>query len=268
MVKRTFVALSLAVFVVANAASAQENATFTLRSGERLTGQLIDLGGVGFTARINGQERQIPANDVAVIDFTGGGGTQADWDRLNNGQFVVLKDGQILTGQLTDVGGLTPLRLTFRIGGNERNIPSSDVARIVLARPNDSSPSIPSTPGGSQGFTVSARQPWTATGITVRRGEWMTVTATGEIKTSRDDNDRATPNGTGRTHPSNPLPGVSGGTLIGRIGNSRPFIIGSQNRFQAPAAGQLFLGINDSVVEDNDGEFRVEIQRVTVQPRR
>ena len=58
-------------------ATAQENATFTLKSGERSSGQLIDLGGVGFTVRVNGQERQIRTNDVSVIDFTGGG-TLAD----------------------------------------------------------------------------------------------------------------------------------------------------------------------------------------------
>jgi hypothetical protein len=102
MISRTVVALSIAAFAVASTASAQENATFTLRSGERLSGQLMDLGGVGFTVRINDQERRIPTDDVAVIDFTGAGTSQSDWDRLSSGQFAVLRDGQIVTGQLTD----------------------------------------------------------------------------------------------------------------------------------------------------------------------
>ena len=51
-----------------------------------ISGQLVDLGGVGFTVRVDGQERQIPANDVAVIDFTGGTVERlADWDRLSGG---------------------------------------------------------------------------------------------------------------------------------------------------------------------------------------
>ncbi len=53
-------------------AFAQQSATVTLRSGERLSAQLMDLGGVGYTVRVDGQERQIPANEVAAIDFTGG----------------------------------------------------------------------------------------------------------------------------------------------------------------------------------------------------
>lgn len=134
MIRNTIVAVSLAAFAAAGTASAQENATFTMRSGERQSGQLMDLGGVGFTVKINGQERQIPANDIAVIDFTGGAGSQADWERLNSGQFVVLKDGQIITAQLTDVGGSSPLRLSFSVNGANRDFPSNDVARIVNRR--------------------------------------------------------------------------------------------------------------------------------------
>ena len=43
---------------------------------------------------------------MAVIDFTGGGTSQSDWDRSNGGQFAVLRDGSVVTGQLTDVGGI------------------------------------------------------------------------------------------------------------------------------------------------------------------
>ena len=61
------------------------------------------------------------------------------------------------------------------------------------------------------------------------------------------------------------------GTLIGRIGgsgfrsNSALFPIGNQTQIQAPASGQLFLGINDSVLQDNQGAFVVEIQGPTRQ---
>jgi hypothetical protein len=58
-----------------------------------------------------------------------------------------------------------------------------------------------------------------------------------------------------------PLPTSLAGALIGRIGNGRPFGIGNQTSIPAPAAGQLFLGINDGQLDDNSGEFRVEITR-------
>jgi PA-IL-like protein len=274
MISRTVVALSIAAFAVTGTASAQENATFTLRSGERLSGQLMDLGGVGFTVRVNDQERRIPANDVAVIDFTGAGTSQSDWDRLSNGQFAVLKDGQIVTGQLTDVGGSSPLRLSFSVNGANRDIQSNAVARIVLARPNDapttSTPSTPSTDGaiGTSGIMVPARQRWTATGLTVRRGETLTVSATGEIRFAASADAKASPNGSSERPADNPVPNATTGTLIGRIGNGQPFAIGSQTSFQAPAAGQLFLGVNDTHLDDNDGSFQVQVRQSAVRTRR
>nr|MBA3296167.1 hypothetical protein [Acidobacteriota bacterium] len=51
------------------------------------------------------------------------------------------------------------------------------------------------------------------------------------------------------------------GALIARVGNGEAFAIGNQTTVTMPAAGQLFLGINDDGFEDNAGEFRVEIAR-------
>jgi hypothetical protein len=269
MIRSTVVALSIAAVATTATASAQENATFTLRSGERMSGQLMDLGGVGFTVRINGQERQISAGDMAVIDFTGGGASQSDWDRLNSGQFAVLKDGQIVVGQLTDIGGSSPLRLSFRVAGADRDLASSDVARIVLARPTDAPSTAPPATGGGttpQGITVSAQQGWTATGIIVNRGETLTLNATGEIRFR--DGATAPPSGSGERSEGNPLPNVTTGTLLGRVGNGRPFVIGSQTRVQMPAAGQLFLGVNDTHLADNSGSFQVNVQRGNVRTRR
>jgi len=269
MIKRTVVALSLTAFALANTAAAQENATITLRSGERLSAQVMDMSGAGFTARVNGQERQIPTNDVAVIDFTGGGGSQSDWDRLSSGQFVVLKDGQILTGQLTDIGGSAPLRLSFSMNGGNRDLSSNEVARIVLAKPNDAATSTQAAVGTSGtgtanggAFTVAGQQQWTATGIIVRRGEALTFTSTGEVKIGGGDHS-ASPAGAGETNQGNPMPAVPTGALIGRIGNGAPFLIGTQTRVTAPAAGQLFLGINDSYLGDNQGSFQVQIDRTS-----
>ena len=139
MFSKNVVAFAVAAFSVAGVATAQENATFTLRSGEKVAGQLMDLGGGGFTVRVNCQERQIATNDLAVIDFTGAGTSQSDWDRLNSGPFAVLRDGSVVTGQLTDVGGSAPLRLSFIVGGANRDLQSNQVAKIVMARPNDGS---------------------------------------------------------------------------------------------------------------------------------
>jgi hypothetical protein len=272
MIKRTVLALSVAAFALTATAFAQENATFTLRSGERLSGQLLDMGGAGFSVRVNGQDRQIPTGEMAVIDFTGAGATQSDWDRLGGGQVIVMKDGQVLNGQLTDVGGSSPLRLSIRANGADRDVSSNDVARIVLSRPNDvpaSSAGGP-TPLGSTGtanpvgFTVNAQQQWTSTGLTVRRGETLTFSSSGEIKFGPGS---ASPAGSTETNAGNPVPGPTG-ALIGRIGNGQPFMIGNQTQITAPAAGELFLGVNDSYVQDNSGSFQVQVGRTGTVTRR
>lgn len=265
MITRTLIALSIAAAATtAGTATAQENATFVLKSGERLNGQLMDMGAAGFTVQVNGQQRTIPTGDMAVIDFTGAGPNQSDWDRLGSGQFAVLKDGQVVNGELTDVGGSSPLRLTFTANGANRDLQSNQVARIVLARPNDAAAAgttgtTSSTSGA--GITVSGRSPWTPTGLSVRRGEPLTINATGEIRIAGPNGLAASPAGSSETFPNNPMPGVPTGALIGRINNGQPFLIGNQNRVTAPAAGQLFLGINDSNHGDNEGSFQVQVTR-------
>ena len=91
MTRKTVLAWAAAMSVTA-IAFAQQSATLTLRSGERLSAQLMDLGGVGYTVRVDGQERQIPANDVAAIDFTGGSISTADWDKLSGGGQVLISE--------------------------------------------------------------------------------------------------------------------------------------------------------------------------------
>src|SRR5438067_13112070 len=105
MFTRMVLSVSFATaLLVTGAAYAQDSATLTLRSGEKVSGQLVDLGGVGYTMRVNGSERQIRQNDVAVIDFTGGTMTDADWARFTGPTVVVLRNGQTVNGSLYDIG--------------------------------------------------------------------------------------------------------------------------------------------------------------------
>jgi hypothetical protein len=97
MLKRPLIVclLCLSSFVFAMSATAQEGATLVLKSGERVSGNLIDLNGSGFIMRVNGQERRIGTNDVAVVEFTGGEANADVLTRLRSGQqVVVLRNGQ------------------------------------------------------------------------------------------------------------------------------------------------------------------------------
>jgi len=268
MFKRVLLALTVAALVAAPSVWAQENATLVLRSGERVSGQLLDHGGVGFTIRVNNEERRIPTNDVAIVDFAGGDMTDADWAKVSAGTHVIwLKSGETVNGQFYDIGGTSPLNITFKTAYGDRHFSSNDIGRIVLARPavattGTQTPPTAVTPDAGGGIVVPAQQGWTSAGIRVRRGEWVTFNTTGEIRLTTDAADVAGAAGSaaGRTAANAPLPSSPIGTLIGRVGNSRPFVIGSQTRVQMPAAGVLFLGINDDHLADNAGEFRVQVQ--------
>ena len=90
MLKRTMFALTAAAMLLPASAGAQESATLTLRSGEKVSGQLVDHGASGFAIRTNGQSRQIPTSQVAVIDFGGGGDVSAeDFAKVSSGSATV-----------------------------------------------------------------------------------------------------------------------------------------------------------------------------------
>lgn len=273
MINRIVLAAALALVAIPSVSHAQERATLTLRSGETLRGELMDLSGVGFTVKVNGTERQIPAHDVAVIDFGAATMSDADWAKIPRGrQLVMLRNGENVFGQLVDIGGSAPLRMTIKTSSGDRDIPSNEIARVILARPSnlpggsDSGNSSNSAlaPATGSGIRVSPKQAWTATGISVKKDEVLSFNANGEIQLSGDSNDAATPFGSksGRKATRSPLPNVLAGALIGRIGTTgQPFAIGSGVTIKMPADGYLFLGVNDDGFEDNVGEFRVDIGR-------
>jgi hypothetical protein len=276
MFNRIVLVAALVLLAIPSVSRAQERATLTLRSGETLRGELMDLSGAGFTVKVNGSERQIPANDVAVIDFGAGTMRDADWEKIPRGRPVVmLRNGENVFGRLVDIGGSSPLRMTIKTGSGDRDIPSNEIARVILARPanvpggSDSGNSPNSSTSGlapatGNGLLVSPKQAWTATGISVKKDEVVSFNANGEIQLSADVNDVATPFGSksGRKAPRSPLPNVLAGALIGRINsNGQPFAIGSGVTIKMPADGYLFLGVNDDGFADNAGEFRVDIGR-------
>jgi hypothetical protein len=268
MLKRTILAAA-AVCALVVTTQAQENATLVLRSGDKVTGQLVDLGGAGFTVRVSGQERNIPTNDVAIIDFTGNGDLSAgDWARVGGGgQSVFLRNGQTVDGQLYDIAGTSPLKITLRTSSGEREFSSGEIGRIVLARPSNAvatsgSSSTRGIPEGT-GVAVAGNTQWTPTGMTVRQGERLTFATTGEVQLSTDAADLANANGarSGRKSPSAAVPAAAAGALIAKVGNGEAFPIGENQTVTMPANGQLFLGINDDHVGDNSGGFRVQITR-------
>jgi hypothetical protein len=269
MIRRLTLA-ALALVMVASSAFAGANVTLVFKNGNRLTGELIDHGGVGFSLTVNGQLRIVPEREVARIEFQG----NAPVPEEVRGQFkadqhvVVLTNGNAVAGRLYDMTGKTPLRITFDTPSGQRTVSSNEIRTIHFVAPSSTDPSAPTSTSGStlgipegEGIIVPGNQRWVDTGIVVREGQRISWTARGEVQINTEAGNNANPSGSVKGIKGHgPLPDQLTGALIGRVGPTAPFPMGaSQQNVPMPASGRLFLGVNDDIMEDNQGAFRVQV---------
>jgi LssY C-terminus len=120
---------------------------------------------------------------------------------------------------------------------------------------------------------LDAAKQWVDTKIDLRAGEKLRLSATGTITYPAD---KKHPDG--RTFGPDGLPRGFGdliheyavsdaghGSLVGRLGDdavAQPFVVGASTEYQAPVAGRLYLGINQSLrdAEGAKGNFQVKIE--------
>jgi hypothetical protein len=268
-------ALALMLGFTSVPAEAQVTATVVMKSGERHQGQnawtRIDQGEFAMR-KSQHDELRVNINEVAYVDF---GGTADPQVNLSGSQHaLVMRNGNVVRGQVIEMGHKdrsdqsTDYLITFRDeNGQERRLPVAQVGRVYFTGTTATGTTGTGAGTGQPGtIVVPANQQWTATGMTVQKGETVRFTTTGQIQLSNDTNDVAQAAGamSQRLAHGAPLPRAFAGALIGRIGTTgQPFAIGNQTSLQMPEAGQLYLGINDDNLSDNSGEFRVEIQRTT-----
>lgn len=274
--KRVLCATIACALLAPVAGWAQVRATFLLKNGNRISGNIVDFDARGLVIESSGSQRQVPPGDVAVIDFEGDARNlpEDEASRVGNG-LVVRRGGNTFQGTLSDMGGRDPLRLTFDTPSGQRDLSSNEVSRIYLSRPPDSAIGGGGSGGSGSGsgpgaVVVRATQTWTRTGVSVRQGQMVSFRSSGEVRLSRDEGDVARPAGSvsGRYDPAAPLPNVLAGALVGRVGNSAPFGIGDQSQpLRMPASGELWLGVNDGQPRDNGGQFEVQVL-AGPQPRR
>jgi hypothetical protein len=115
---------------------------------------------------------------------------------------------------------------------------------------------------------------WVDTQVLLQEGESITIIATGKVTLGKRfvnidashlisslcnmaiDNQSANPKYTIDCLLTN----APGGAVIGKIGNNPPFLIGGSKHFTTTASGELFLGVNDCcVIDDNSGAYLITI---------
>jgi hypothetical protein len=266
---------------------AVERATFILTDGERKSGTVVFHGGqdenlinghLNLGSDSGGKDLTIPIDQVAVIDFAGGGRSvpAAELDALpsDNSHLLVLRSGQSQTGRLVNlIRGET--LIWQNAGGQQQQYAIRDVSRVYLnpqiARTvldRRANPPSGTTVAGTAGqvlapgaVRVEANQAWTNTGVMVKRGDRVVFRATGQINWGQGADQTAGPDGNASLTSRNyPVPVMPVGGLIGKVGNSAPFPIGSNSQpIVMPANGQLMLGVNDNDLGDNSGFFSVVV---------
>lgn len=188
---------------------------------------------------------------------------------------IYLRDGRTIRGTLL---GFINGRFVVRIEPRYSTYPSAttdpNVARgrtsegeIQYFRPNEierieiEGRSLDDARFETRTVRVSLDPNWVDSGVDVRRGERVQISATGVITVGRT---RITPDGLRSSDPSAPLPNAAEGKLIGAIGDDprAPIVeLGSSREFTADRDGRLYLTANRGSFADARGSFNVQIRR-------
>jgi hypothetical protein len=124
-------------------------------------------------------------------------------------------------------------------------------------------PGCISTPG----INISVSKKWTSTGVTVHSGAALGISAAGDAYVAAAGSSQA-PGGNPSCTPAAdyaaassafPAPELPCWSLIARIGNGRPFEVGTSILVTA-TSGRLYLGVNDDSFSGNTGIWAVKIK--------
>jgi len=288
--RRVFNSALLAAFAAATvtvSAAAQTNTnkqvTLVMRGGERHTGTLVYNNDRNLNLIENGQDKAYPQDDIAVVDFGAGDPTAAELNQLPSGtgtsdlhrHMLVLRDGTVIRGRMYT---FKPNAITVNTASGHQDFDLNNVSRwyvtpsaarhvfaSILSAPAAAVATTgqPTVPAGA--IQVDANRSWTDTGITVRKGQRLAFSTTGQvaIRQNTPASEMLGPDGSPtESRAGAPTQALGVGGLIARIGTGAPFPIGSNSQpITMPANGRLFLGVNDSGTSDNSGAFVVTIVR-------
>jgi hypothetical protein len=287
--RSAMLAAMVAVAVTAVSAAQQtsntnKQVTLVMNGGERHTGTLVYHNDANLNLIENGQDKPYSMNDIAMVDFGAGDPGAAELNQLPTGDqsndvnrhMLVLRDGTVVHGRMYTIkeNAITVNTANghqdFDLNNVSRWYVNPAAARSVYANILNSGTSQQTVgttgqavPAGA--IQVNGNQAWTDSGITVRRGDRIAFSTTGQVAFRQGGNASDSVNADGSQSESRagaPVQNIGVGGLIGRVGTGTPFAIGSNSQpITMPANGRLYLGINDAGVGDNSGAFVVTIVR-------
>lgn len=216
--------LAVAGMIVAGACVLLSADSLTLRDGRRLSGELVSVRGDVIEFREHGvfSSRVLRLNRDEVRRIELDDSVASDRDRRDD-RYVPEPDRDRARDR-ADAG--------FRPGMREREV------------------------------VVSGDVPWVDTGIEVRAGQAVQFVARGTVWWGPNRKDGPEGEKNSPHNPGRPMPNRPAAALIGKIGPSSTdyFFIGDeQGPIRVRSSGRLFLGVNDDMLRDNHGNFRVVV---------
>ena len=110
---------------------------------------------------------------------------------------------------------------------------------------------------------IVGKRDWTSTGLIVKRGDRLRISATGTVTLDPSSGRTSGPEGTtDLPDPKKLMPDQPTGALIGVIGadNDDFIFIGRSSEFTATRDGLLFLSVNEGTLGDNTGIYKAVIE--------
>ena len=189
-------------------------------------------------------------------------GLQADTLYLRNGtrvqgELIGMRNGQIEFEERRSFGSSR----TLRFDRNEVDRIDFDGGYGNSNNNSNNNNGFGARPSGmrERQAIVSANQAWSDTGIDVRAGQTVYFEAQGRIRWGRDRQDGPEGENNSPSNPNRPMGNRNAAALIGKIGNDMFFIGGDTGPVRMRSSGRLYLGVNDDVLTDNSGNFRVVV---------
>jgi hypothetical protein len=175
-------------------------------------------------------------------------------------ELKVAEEGVLFFGiNQDDLAGNTG-EFEVRVTAGEKRGLTVGVGRDLLARPPDLAPGQDAV-GADGRVLVSARRDWTTTGVTLRRGDVVTIEADGSVILDLKGTS-ARPDGIVAADADKLIPDKPTGALIAVIGtdNNDFLYVGSKATITAARDGLLFLGVNEGDLSNNSGYFSARVQ--------
>jgi hypothetical protein len=181
-----------------------------------------------------------------------------------------LRDGSRVQGELISVrNGTIEFEERRGFGGSGRTLrfDRDEVVRIEFETARRSGGNEFLSGGRPSGMRerqviVSGDVPWNDAGIEVRAGSTIYFEAQGQVRWGRDRRDGPAGERNSPSNPNRPMGNRNAAALIGKVGNSSTdyFFIGDETGpIRMRSSGRLYLGVNDDVLTDNTGNFRVVV---------